>query len=60
MTFAELGVPVRLSEILEQQGITFSFTGISTGRHGFAVNPDGLDIQKALELVENGQSITMS
>ncbi|MBI3151734.1 MAG: homoserine dehydrogenase [Chloroflexi bacterium] len=37
--------------------ITFSFTGISTGRHGFAVNPDGLDIQKALEFVESGKSI---
>lgn len=37
--------------------ITFSFTGISTGRHGFAVNPNGLDIQKAFELVESGQDI---
>ena len=49
---------VRKQEWLEQQGITFSFTGISTGRHGFAVNPDGLDIQKALQLVESGQSIS--
>lgn len=38
--------------------VTFSFTGISTGRHGFAVNPDGIDIQKALELVESGKSIS--
>lgn len=38
--------------------LTFSFTGISTGRHGFAVNPDGLDIQKALELAESGKSIS--
>lgn len=38
--------------------ITFSFTGISTGRHGFAVNPNGLDIEKALELVENGKDIS--
>ncbi len=44
-------------DALKAQGITFSFTGISTGRHGFAVNPDGLDIQKALELVESGKSI---
>ena len=42
----------------EKHGITFSFTGLSTGRHGFAVNPNGLDIQKALELVESGQSIS--
>jgi homoserine dehydrogenase len=48
---------VRKQEMLKEKGITFSFTGISTGKHGFAVNPDGLDIQKALELVESGQSI---
>ena len=49
---------VRKQELLKGQDITFSFTGISTGKHGFAVNPDGLDIQKALELVESGQSIS--
>jgi len=49
---------IRKQELLKEQGITFSFTGISTGRHGFAVNPDGLDIQKTLELVESGQSIS--
>jgi homoserine dehydrogenase len=50
---------VRKQDMLkEKHGITFSFTGLSTGRHGFAVNPDGLDIQKALELVESGQSIS--
>jgi homoserine dehydrogenase len=49
---------LRKQELLKSQyGITFSFTGISTGRHGFAVNPDGLDVQKALELVESGGSI---
>ena len=37
--------------------ITYAITGIATGRHGFAVNPNGLDIQKALELVESGKSI---
>ncbi len=50
---------VRKTDILEDNyGITFSFTGIATGSHGFAVNPDGLDIQKALSLVESGQSIS--
>jgi len=38
--------------------ITYSVTGIATGRHGFAVNPDGLDVLKALELVENKQSVS--
>lgn len=49
----------RKAGILEEKyGITFSFTGIATGSHGFAVNPNGLDIQKALALVESGQSIS--
>src|SRR5512138_3792046 len=49
---------LRKQELLKSQyGITFSFTGISTGRHGCAVDPNGLDIRKALELVESGKSI---
>lgn len=49
---------VRKQDLLKSKhDVTFSFTGISTGSHGFAVNPNGLDIQKALELVESGQSI---
>lgn len=42
----------------DKYGITFSATGIATGKHGFAVNPDGLDIQKALSLVERGQPVS--
>ncbi|MEP7137237.1 MAG: homoserine dehydrogenase [Chloroflexota bacterium] len=38
--------------------ITYSVTGIATGSHGFAVNPNGLDINKALEFVESKQSIS--
>ena len=49
---------IRKQDLLKAQGITFSFTGISTGKHGFAVNPDGLDIQTALELVESGNDIS--
>ena len=50
---------LRKQDLLQSQyDITFTFTGISTGRHGFAVNPNGLDINKALELVESGKSIT--
>jgi homoserine dehydrogenase len=50
---------LRKQDLLKSQyDITFSFTGISTGRHGCAVNPDGLDIHKALELVESKQSIS--
>jgi homoserine dehydrogenase len=42
----------------ERYKITFTVTGIATGRHGFAVNPNGLDVQKALELVESGKDIS--
>lgn len=50
---------VRKQELLNSKhDITFSFTGISTGRHGYAVNPNGIDIQKALELVESGKDIS--
>jgi len=38
--------------------ITYSVTGIATGSHGFAVDPNGLAIQQALVLVENKQSIS--
>jgi homoserine dehydrogenase len=37
--------------------LTYSVTGIATGRHCCAVNPDGLDVTKILELVEAKQSI---
>lgn len=42
-----------------QYGITYSITGIATGSHGCAVNPDGLDIHEALGLVESGQPISI-
>ena len=49
---------LRKQERLKSQyDVTFSFTGISTGRHGCAVNPHGLDIEEALMLVESGKSI---
>ena len=50
---------IRKQDLLKSQhDVTFSFTGIATGKHGFAVNPSGLDIQKTLELVERGESIS--
>ncbi|HJS18703.1 MAG TPA: homoserine dehydrogenase [Anaerolineales bacterium] len=48
----------RKRELLTQKyDITYSITGIATGHHGFAVNPEGIDTHKALELVESGKSI---
>ena len=50
---------LRKQDLLKSQyDVTFSFTGISTGRHGFAVNPNGLNIEEALRLVESGKSIS--
>jgi len=50
---------LRKQDLLKSQhDITFSFTGISTGKHGCAVNPDGLDIDQALKLVESGQPLS--
>ena len=48
----------RKSNLMKSKyGITYFVTGIATGSHGFAVNPNGLDVNKALELVESKQSI---
>lgn len=50
---------IRKQSVLEKDyGITFSITGIATGRHGFAVNPNGLDIDKVFEIIEGGKSIS--
>jgi homoserine dehydrogenase len=46
------------TELKEKYDITFSVTGIATGRHGYAVNPNGLDLEKVLRLVENGQPLS--
>jgi len=49
---------IRKQDLLKSKyDVIFSFTGIATGRHGFAVNPNGLDVNKALQLIEKGQSI---
>src|SRR5688500_18498512 len=50
---------LRKQELLRSEyDITFLFTGIATGSHGFAVNPSGIDIELALGLVESGKSIS--
>jgi homoserine dehydrogenase len=45
------------AELKTRYSLTFSFTGISTGRHGTALDPGGLNIESALELVRNGDSL---
>jgi len=46
------------SLLKDEYRITFSVTGISTGSHGAAIDTQGLEVSKALELVEAGKSIT--
>lgn len=49
---------LRKRSLLEETyGITFSVTGIATGRHGSAMDPVGLDLEKALQIVEDGGSL---
>lgn len=49
---------LRKEELLKTQyGITFSATGIATGSHGFAVNPQGLELLKCAETLEAGGSL---
>jgi len=45
------------AELKEKYEINFTVTGIATRRHGFAISPNGLDLEKALALVESGQSL---
>lgn len=44
-------------ELQARYGITFQVTGIATGRHGAAIQPDGLDYVRAAEQVEAGESL---
>jgi len=47
------------TELKEKYDLTFTVTGIATGRHGIAIDPHGLDLEKALALVESGQSLSL-
>jgi len=45
------------AELKKQYGITFSVTGIGTGRHGLAVDSKGLDLPRVLEALNAGESL---
>jgi homoserine dehydrogenase len=44
-------------ELQSLYGLTYVVTGIATGRHGAAIDLDGLDIQKALALAQAGDTL---
>jgi homoserine dehydrogenase len=45
------------SELLTRYDITFSVSGIATGKHGSTINPDGMNLETALRLVESGENL---
>ncbi len=45
------------TELQTRYNLTFSVTGVATGRHGIAVDPEGIDLEKALALAKNGESL---
>jgi homoserine dehydrogenase len=45
-------------ELQDKYELTFSVTGIATGQHGLAIDPHGLDLEKALALVECGGTLS--
>jgi homoserine dehydrogenase len=45
-------------EIKTRYGITFSVAGIATGRHGAAIDPDGIDLPAALSIMSQGGPLT--
>jgi homoserine dehydrogenase len=47
------------AELKERYDITYTVTGIATLRHGTVVNPSGIDLNGALELVRSGRSVNL-
>jgi homoserine dehydrogenase len=47
------------AELKDRYEISYSVTGIATGNHSAAINPAGLDLGKALQLSEAGQSLSL-
>ena len=45
------------AELADKYDLSFTVTGIITGSHGRAIDPNGLDLAQALALVENGGSL---
>lgn len=49
---------MRKADVLERDyDLTVSVTGIATNSRGIAINPDGLDLEAALQLVTQNQSL---
>lgn len=47
----------RRAQLRAQYDLEFLVTGITTGRHGQAIDPGGMDLEHALALVERGERL---
>jgi homoserine dehydrogenase len=45
------------ADIAAHFAITFTVTGIATGRHGAAIDPQGIDLNRALALIQAGKPL---
>jgi len=43
--------------LLQDYDMDFSITGIATGRHGMAIDPGGIDVERALQLTSTGDKL---
>ena len=43
--------------LLKDHGLSVTITGIFTARHGMAINPEGFDIERALQLISIGSKL---
>jgi homoserine dehydrogenase len=46
------------NEIVNNYDINFSVTGIATGRHGMAIDPNGIELSKVCDLAKRDETIT--
>lgn len=54
--FAKLLIKKK-QELSERYGLSVTITGIITGSHGAAIDPEGLDLQAAINLAEAGEPL---
>ncbi len=47
----------KADELSDRYGVAVTVTGITTGSHGGAINPEGIDLEAALALVESGGNL---
>jgi len=51
---------LKRTELKQRYDIGFTVTGIATLRHGSVVNPSGIDLTGALELVRSGRGLSLT